>query len=545
MQNPGLSSISLLISLFLTITAYSQKPTISSDGNSLSMGPYTIFRDIRPHRTPSGNISAEILLDLLNTWRPEERITHVIDEDSTAELNFNALTSSGNDISLGYGVMFGSSGTYRNVILNSADFGESWADTIIYETPGTLQSYLGDLALSHDSIFIVGSASRFDNNRYSPFYRKKIGFSGSWSQPFYFLIDDIYLLKWPTITKNANTLHFAFYQPYSVGEPWTIIDSLYYYRGNINNDFWAQGNPLTYCPGLTNAPLSIVSCASNISIIFEDNIGNSHGQWSLEIIQLLSTDGGNTWERRELTPFDSLHSYNPAAFSDGESKIIVTWADYKYGSGPSGFTGNILSLISIDGGLTWGNEQRITEEPTADLSAPFIAGNLFGIAWEDHRLGQFSSDLYYAESTNEGSDWSQIVRLTNAPNFKFRLKFVVRDQRVILFWEDSRDGNNFQYEIYMKMYDIDTGTDERPNIIPRMSSISAYPNPFNSNTTISLNYNDTAPISIYDITGRLITILHAEKGKAVWEAKGIASGIYFALAQKEDISKGIKLVLLK
>jgi hypothetical protein len=73
---------------------------------------------------------------------------------------------------------------------------------------------------------------------------------------------------------------------------------------------------------------------------------------------------------------------------------------------------------------------------------------------------------------------------------------------------------------------------------------TAYPNPFNSATTICISDNRPAEIEIYDITGRKITTLNATHGRAVWDASGVSSGVYFALVAGEKAST-IKLVQVK
>jgi hypothetical protein len=86
--------------------------------------------------------------------------------------------------------------------------------------------------------------------------------------------------------------------------------------------------------------------------------------------------------------------------------------------------------------------------------------------------------------------------------------------------------------------------DNGPMLPPAQFSFSAYPNPFNSAATITLTGAEQAEIGIYDITGRLITTLHATQGRAVWDASGVSSGVYFArvVGEKEG---AIKLVLVK
>jgi hypothetical protein len=72
-----------------------------------------------------------------------------------------------------------------------------------------------------------------------------------------------------------------------------------------------------------------------------------------------------------------------------------------------------------------------------------------------------------------------------------------------------------------------------------------YPNPFNVTTTLRLSRHVDAEIDIYDITGRRIAWLHAKGGNGIWDASGFSSGLYFARVEGCDISKSIKLMLLK
>lgn len=75
--------------------------------------------------------------------------------------------------------------------------------------------------------------------------------------------------------------------------------------------------------------------------------------------------------------------------------------------------------------------------------------------------------------------------------------------------------------------------------------LSAYPNPLNSSTTISINNSQNAEISIFDITGRLVATLYARRGRAVWDATGFTSGVYFARVRDGDKGQSVKLILLK
>ncbi len=89
--------------------------------------------------------------------------------------------------------------------------------------------------------------------------------------------------------------------------------------------------------------------------------------------------------------------------------------------------------------------------------------------------------------------------------------------------------------------------------LPKNVSLSQnYPNPFNPVTTINYGLDKPGRVSIrvYDITGRLVSVLVDENSSAgnfsvSWNATGFSSGVYFyaleALGQK--VSK--KLTVLK
>ena len=79
-----------------------------------------------------------------------------------------------------------------------------------------------------------------------------------------------------------------------------------------------------------------------------------------------------------------------------------------------------------------------------------------------------------------------------------------------------------------------------------------YPNPFNPLTTIryGLTQNSDIQISIYDITGKLITTLINEFQTSgyhsiTWDASNFSSGIYFLKMSVENFTATRKLVLIK
>ena len=79
-----------------------------------------------------------------------------------------------------------------------------------------------------------------------------------------------------------------------------------------------------------------------------------------------------------------------------------------------------------------------------------------------------------------------------------------------------------------------------------------YPNPFNPSTTIryNLSENSKVKISIYDCSGRLISQILNKRQNAgnyeiVWNADGLASGLYFYRLESNGITITRKALLLK
>ena len=81
---------------------------------------------------------------------------------------------------------------------------------------------------------------------------------------------------------------------------------------------------------------------------------------------------------------------------------------------------------------------------------------------------------------------------------------------------------------------------------------NAYPNPFNPSTTISLELNTSADLSVkvYNLMGQLVDVV-AEGSYSpntynwTWNAENLASGVYFIKTQVGSDVSAQKVMLLK
>ena len=95
---------------------------------------------------------------------------------------------------------------------------------------------------------------------------------------------------------------------------------------------------------------------------------------------------------------------------------------------------------SIDGGVTWGPDVRLTTAP--GISArPSLAARENGtlhVVWFDMRDGDM--EIYYKESLDEGLTWQPDTRLTRAAGGSELPSVGVSQQAVHVVWVDGREG---------------------------------------------------------------------------------------------------------
>jgi hypothetical protein len=94
--------------------------------------------------------------------------------------------------------------------------------------------------------------------------------------------------------------------------------------------------------------------------------------------------------------------------------------------------------------------------------------------------------------------------------------------------------------------------DQHDDIWPIGVELSAFPIPFNNATTISyaLPTELEVKISIYDLSGREVAVIRdgGHKGgdySAIWQAENLPSGIYICRLKAGNISRSVKMTLLK
>jgi hypothetical protein len=536
----------ILAVMLFTHAVFAQNPHLSYEGDILKIGDIVILRDRNYDSSQNQSNYSDDYPPLVTGWGEEIRLTYFIDQDSTYEAYWPVVSVNGDTLVLSYRYRL-LNGDMGQDIIKSTDYGVTWSEPYDFTFPGYNGTAITDIRVRSDSIYLTGFTLDMDANRAYYFVCRSTNFGDSWEAPFFLNPFGIGFVRNTQLLLRGDTLHCIYFL--------SSQGYLFYRKGLNYGQDWLDPVPLTY---LRTAVYEFYmeNSQGKLHIVYQD-YGDTISA-SMEVFHAYSADDGESWNFEMMSDNDDYHSQWPS-FSVGENgEIIITWFDYKYGGGPSGFTGDVLGRISFDDGDSWSRELRLTYTNTATKTASFINGANIGVVWVDHRLNFFDSELYFVESADGGFSWSDEQRLTDAPHMSDRPVFASHDLDHILFWEDARDGNTiFQYEVYERFYSIETAinNDEYGSANDIMPKIDVYPNPFNSSTMISfgnLQGYDTE-VEIFNLLGqrvRSFTIEVAKGGRIVWDATDalgnkVSSGIYFARGKASRNSSIIKLMYLK
>ncbi len=196
----------------------------------------------------------------------------------------------------------------------------------------------------------------------------------------------------------------------------------------------------------------------------------------------------------------------------------------------------------------------------SSFSATITAENYAQINWE---TASESNLLGYNIYRNENEDSQTAQRLNpeiitahntaNGANYSY-LDQEVDNQTTYYYWLESLELSN-ENTLYGPVT-VKIESQENNNVLPTATNLSsAYPNPFNPQTTIkfSVKESDTAQLIIYNLKGQIIkTYPKFLPGQhvIVWNAKDnnnkdVTSGVYLYKLISHSYSKTNKMILMK
>jgi hypothetical protein len=183
----------------------------------------------------------------------------------------------------------------------------------------------------------------------------------------------------------------------------------------------------------------------------------------------------------------------------------------------------------------------------------FNASDTVNIQWEiliDH--GECNWDLFF--STDSGKTWSTVAN--NLPKSRLEYDWTVPAYATtggrIKVIQDNSAGSDYEDSSGDFTIAQTTGITTLDDRVKEFFIYPAYPNPFNSLTTISFSLpkQDHVKLTIFNIAGQKIeTLINNEMSsgfyKVRWEADNLPSGVYFYIVETKNITQTRKIILLK
>ncbi len=269
------------------------------------------------------------------------------------------------------------------------------------------------------------------------------------------------------IFSNGDTIHIVWEEDRDANY------EIYYKRSLNNGTTWENDFRLTNDPNLSIEPCISVS-GSKVHVVWVDT---RNGNW--EIYYKNSPNSGASWSIDKRLTDNPSYSYSPCVFASG-SYVHVVWVDERDGNR------EIYYKRSNDGGNTWGNDFRLTNNPNNSTNPSlWVSGSNVHVVWQEDRDNNW--EIYYKKSIDNGSTWSSDIRLTNNPQSSLYPSISVSGSNIHIVWVDNRDGNN---EIYYKRSNDNGNTWSNDIRLTDNPQESFYPSIFVSGANIHVVWTD-------------------------------------------------------
>ena len=133
----------------------------------------------------------------------------------------------------------------------------------------------------------------------------------------------------------------------------------------------------------------------------------------------------------------------------------MVWIDRRDGNN------EVYYKNSLNEGSSWSNDIRLTNDNTQSYSPSISSfGNTIGVVWTDDRHEILNFELYFKRSLNNGLNWDPEVRLTNSLQYSQFATITILNFNINVVWQDERNNNS---EIYFKE-STDLGTNWFPDL---------------------------------------------------------------------------------
>lgn len=459
-------------------------------------------------------------------WQPDLRLTNDPSGSFTSLSNAWCVASSGDYVH----VVWQDERDLKGEIYykNSLNNGTNWSSDFRL-TNSTVYSQNVSVAVSNMNLHVVWEYVKgFFSEIY---YKRSLNAGTNWDIETMLTNNNAYSRS-PSVAVFNSNLHVVWYDNRD-GD-----NEIYYKRSLDNGTNWSENIRLTNNSSSSEYP-SVAVSGSEIHVAWVDNRDGNQ-----EIYFKRSLDNGANWSDDVRLTNNTENSYSPS-IGVSNSNVYIVWIDSRTGND------EIYFKRSLDNGTNWSEDNKLTEFASSKLNSSIaVSGSNVHLVWREYRDNNY--EIYYKHSLNNGTNWSDDVRLTNADADSWNPSIAVSNSNLHVVWTDYRDACT---EIYYKLNPTGnvTGIEDTEFQIPtKFSLMQNYPNPFNSHCVVKYSIPKTSQVSlkIFNTLGEEIeTLVNEENSVGTyelnWNAANLPSGVYFYRLQAGSFVQTRKMILLK
>jgi len=449
-------------------------------------------------------------LNLLSQWEPDIRLTNDPAYSFTKSYynHTNNLAVKNNIVHVVWSDQRdGGSVNDEIYYKRSIDGGTSWGNDIRL-TNNVRMSYDPAIVTSNTALHVIWED--FSNNPYKVYYKRSIDEGITWS-PDIQLTNSWCHSHYPAIASSGNYLHLVY------GDCKSGHYEIYYRRSDDEGLTWGSEVMLTNADNFNSEAPSITVNGSEIHVVWDDD---RFGPNQTDIYYKHSLDNGVTWSAETHLNNNIAKYQNPVIAVSGDV-VHALWADAYRNNGV-----NISYKRSIDKGITWSNQIVINQNGFGCDPSVSVCGSNVHVVWEDRRDGV--EEIYYNSSVDGGVNWGNDTRLTYDPASSYFPCIFAEASGLHLVWTEYRDGND---EIYYKRNptgNICTGC-EVPNYI--WEKVGNTPTELNSTVNAYCMFNNKliAGGTFANASGNVVNHIASWNG-SIWEQldNGLTGGSPYA-----------------
>jgi len=240
---------------------------------------------------------------------------------------------------------------------------------------------------------------------------------------------------------TGNALHILWHD-------YTFYKSeILYKKSTDRGDTWQTITRLTWDPDYSR-PCDISGLNNNIYTVWS---GQPSGTY--EVMYKRGNVLASTWDALKRVTWNSGDSYNPSIFVSSKTVestqyilVHIVWDDDTSGNNEICYKKGTYTLTKPIGTFGWSPQKRLTWN-SGNSSRPVVAvdsNQTVHVVWRDNSAG--NQEIYYKKSTDEGSSWSALTRLTWTSDTSYALDMTIDSADVIhITWYDGPSGNSSPY----------------------------------------------------------------------------------------------------